>query len=677
MREFKAGTLHSGSKKGPAVTNPKQAFAIAASEARKAPMKKAEGGEVRSKLTQAERNSRDWKKDLRDSEHRAVDKLGHSFNGVKVYPGDKVPSKAEREDGGRAIKRLNRLGFAYRGFDAETGEGMDRPLKYDDDGRPLARAEGGPVANKTGTRTDPEYGDFVAAGAAKPSAMAVKKPAPMAKKAVPVASTKKPMPRAMFGDEAAAAMDRSGKAGMTAAEKREGYNMGGSAMRMAEEDYGYKKGGRAKGSKGPKVMAEKMVATKRTATPTMNAQEMRTMERYQTAMASRPNRQPIVAEGKRTAAALTPILRRAMAAAPPAMNEGALPMAPPAMKKGGKARFQVMRKAEGGAVTLSFTPPSAPPAGQRWIQRDDGQLLLVSTDPNATYVGRSGTVKKVSDLSVYQGGEAGRPAANFVANTAPDVLANLRRVGGLDASYDVPDAGEIGNRQNAKLSFTPPGVAPAGQRYVQRDDGALVLVSTDPNATYTGRSGTVKNVSDLSIYQGGNAYIPAANFAANNAPEVIANLQRVSGLPDTYKAPAAGTLAPPPPRPMPPATRSVPPPGSKTTLPTSSVAGGQMGSVSNPAFQSTGNVDPRNLAETYRASVPGYSYGEDPAGERQFFRYAVAPGAPPPYKTGGAVSVPKTALAARTAQKHTAAMASRPNRKPMVGGDMRKGGTSR
>jgi hypothetical protein len=581
MREFKAGTLHSGSKKGPAVTNPKQAFAIAASEARKAPMKKQAGG---------------------------------------------------------------------------------------------------PVASKTGTRTDPEYGDFVTAGAAKPSAMAAKRAIPVVKKAVPVASrtpmvsTKKPLPRAMFGDEAAAAMDRSGKAGMTAAEKREGYNMGGSAMRMAEGDYGYKKGGR---TKGPKVMAEKTVATKRTATPTMNAQEMRTMERYQTAMASRPNRQPIVAEGKRTAAALTPILRRAMAAAPPAMNEGALPMAPPAMKKGGKARFQVMRKAEGGAVTLSFTPPSAPPAGQRWIQRDDGQLLLVSTDPNATYVGRSGTVKKVSDLSVYQGGEAGRPAANFVANTAPDVLANLRRVGGLDASYDVPDAGEIGNRQNAKLSFTPPGVAPAGQRYVQRDDGALVLVSTAPNATYTGRSGTVKNVSDLSIYQGGNAYIPAANFAANNAPEVIANLQRVSGLPDAYKAPAAGTLAPPPPRPMPPATRSVPPPGSKTTLPTSSVAGGQMGSVSNPAFQSTGNVDPRNLAETYRASVPGYSYGEDPAGERQFFKYAVAPGAPPPYKAGGAVSVPKTALAARTAQKHTAAMASRPNRKPMVGGDMRKGGTSR
>ncbi len=36
MKEYKAGELHSGSKKGPVVTNPKQATAIALSEARKA-----------------------------------------------------------------------------------------------------------------------------------------------------------------------------------------------------------------------------------------------------------------------------------------------------------------------------------------------------------------------------------------------------------------------------------------------------------------------------------------------------------------------------------------------------------------------------------------------------------------------------------------------------------------
>jgi hypothetical protein len=36
MGEFSRGTLHSGSKKGPKVTNPAQAKAIALSEARKA-----------------------------------------------------------------------------------------------------------------------------------------------------------------------------------------------------------------------------------------------------------------------------------------------------------------------------------------------------------------------------------------------------------------------------------------------------------------------------------------------------------------------------------------------------------------------------------------------------------------------------------------------------------------
>lgn len=36
MHEFKEGELHSGSKKGAVVTNPKQAVAIGLSEARKA-----------------------------------------------------------------------------------------------------------------------------------------------------------------------------------------------------------------------------------------------------------------------------------------------------------------------------------------------------------------------------------------------------------------------------------------------------------------------------------------------------------------------------------------------------------------------------------------------------------------------------------------------------------------
>ena len=39
MHEAKEGKLHSGSKKGPVVTNPKQEIAIALSEARKATKK--------------------------------------------------------------------------------------------------------------------------------------------------------------------------------------------------------------------------------------------------------------------------------------------------------------------------------------------------------------------------------------------------------------------------------------------------------------------------------------------------------------------------------------------------------------------------------------------------------------------------------------------------------------
>ena len=40
MHEFKEGELHSGSKKGPQVTNPKQAIAIAMSEARRVSKKR-------------------------------------------------------------------------------------------------------------------------------------------------------------------------------------------------------------------------------------------------------------------------------------------------------------------------------------------------------------------------------------------------------------------------------------------------------------------------------------------------------------------------------------------------------------------------------------------------------------------------------------------------------------
>jgi hypothetical protein len=39
MHEFKLGSLHSGSKQGPPVTNPKQAIAIALNQARRRSLK--------------------------------------------------------------------------------------------------------------------------------------------------------------------------------------------------------------------------------------------------------------------------------------------------------------------------------------------------------------------------------------------------------------------------------------------------------------------------------------------------------------------------------------------------------------------------------------------------------------------------------------------------------------
>jgi hypothetical protein len=62
MGEFASGKLHSGSKKGPEVKNPKQAVAIAMSEARKAgakmPVKKFAGGMMEEGGTYNERGKR-------------------------------------------------------------------------------------------------------------------------------------------------------------------------------------------------------------------------------------------------------------------------------------------------------------------------------------------------------------------------------------------------------------------------------------------------------------------------------------------------------------------------------------------------------------------------------------------------------------------------------------------
>lgn len=82
MREYKAGELHSGSKRGPVVKNPKQAIAIALSEARRAGAKipkKAAGGQ------------------MTPQERRALDRMRHAERyapGLSLdMPGKRVKKK--------------------------------------------------------------------------------------------------------------------------------------------------------------------------------------------------------------------------------------------------------------------------------------------------------------------------------------------------------------------------------------------------------------------------------------------------------------------------------------------------------------------------------------------------------------------------------------------------------
>jgi hypothetical protein len=117
MREYKKGELHSGSKKGPKVTNPKQAMAIALSESRR--MKKADGGEVFSDENLAYgnkkgpyRGSRKKGRELgrqdrmqRARDQRALDKARHA---EKYAPGlslDMPDEPMSRYEKGGSVKK--------------------------------------------------------------------------------------------------------------------------------------------------------------------------------------------------------------------------------------------------------------------------------------------------------------------------------------------------------------------------------------------------------------------------------------------------------------------------------------------------------------------------------------------------------------------------------------------
>jgi hypothetical protein len=88
MGEFKKGDLHSGSKEGPKVKNPKQAMAIALSEAGKSkmPMKKGSGGDVKMPLPAESAASGNRMAEMEAKEERFM---------ARRAPG--VGSKTERE----------------------------------------------------------------------------------------------------------------------------------------------------------------------------------------------------------------------------------------------------------------------------------------------------------------------------------------------------------------------------------------------------------------------------------------------------------------------------------------------------------------------------------------------------------------------------------------------------
>lgn len=87
MGEFKKGELHSGSKKGPEVTNPKQATAIALSEARKAgakiPMKKRNGGSVDDAV---DRGNRSQELESREEQGMIREGARRAARGAKTNP---------------------------------------------------------------------------------------------------------------------------------------------------------------------------------------------------------------------------------------------------------------------------------------------------------------------------------------------------------------------------------------------------------------------------------------------------------------------------------------------------------------------------------------------------------------------------------------------------------------
>ena len=127
MGEFKSGSLHSGSKKGPEVTNRKQAVAIALSEARKAgakvPVKKATGGSVTDPKGAVARGNRVQAEEA--AEDRVIDrrrpaKVSQSFRAAKTYSDPDAATEASEQSAlSRKLSAPPRRGPAGAGYSSE------------------------------------------------------------------------------------------------------------------------------------------------------------------------------------------------------------------------------------------------------------------------------------------------------------------------------------------------------------------------------------------------------------------------------------------------------------------------------------------------------------------------------------------------------------------------------
>jgi hypothetical protein len=160
MGEFASGKLHSGSKKGPEVKNPKQAVAIAMSEARKAgakmPTKKAAGGPVKMGEggTFNERGKRATMAELAAEDRRMA---GRAVEGISTRPTDASGRRARDADLGASLTNAERVALQRKALGSsatkaeikalrdKTAKGMSDLERARMMTRPLPRKEGGGV----------------------------------------------------------------------------------------------------------------------------------------------------------------------------------------------------------------------------------------------------------------------------------------------------------------------------------------------------------------------------------------------------------------------------------------------------------------------------------------------------------------------------------------------------